>query len=462
MSYFLKKIFLYILYSLVHVKRGLVWIWGSLIVRPFLHFRRIYQKTLGKWTYKFFLFAKRRILVKISPHSGGILDFFGKRSTLQAVLFIVVVVIMIPHTRLYTMESTSIAGRNTLLYSLVGPGDQDFASDEIFVDEGALVVEPTRTWREGSVSADTQSVVGEDLVLVPKEIASISAGGTAVTKPTILPGVDLPVTGTDEALIQKTGRTKIVQHTIEPGDTLGGIAEKYDVSVATILWANDLSIRSVLRLGQTLEILPVEGLVHTVKRGDTVSKIAKLYDAEMDQIISYNKLQTNGADIVIGEELVVPGGVKPQPKRTYVPPTKTYSALRNISAPPPSAAAPAGSGYLWPTSVRTITQYFGWRHTGLDIAGPMGSAIYAAKSGTVVKAQAGWNGGYGTYIIIDHGGGVHTLYAHNSQLYVSVGEKVTQGQTIAAMGSTGRSTGPHIHFEVRINGAKYNPLKYIR
>lgn len=98
----------------------------------------------------------------------------------------------------------------------------------------------------------------------------------------------------------------------------------------------------------------------------------------------------------------------------------------------------------------------------MDIAGPIGTAIYAAKGGTVVKAQPGWNGGYGTYIILDHGDGLQTLYGHNSQLFVAVGEVVSQGQTIAAMGSTGRSTGPHLHFEVRVNGSRLNPLKYIR
>ena len=162
---------------------------------------------------------------------------------------------------------------------------------------------------------------------------------------------------------------------------------------------------------------------------------------------------------MIGEELIIPGGEKPQP--VYVPPVRK-SALGSIGAPPPSIGAPAGSGYLWPTTVRRITQYFGLRHTGVDIAGPVGTPLYAAKAGIVTKSQCGWNGGYGCYVVVDHGSGVETLYGHASELLVTAGEDVSQGQTIALMGSTGRSTGPHVHFEVHLNRRLQNPLQYIR
>lgn len=114
----------------------------------------------------------------------------------------------------------------------------------------------------------------------------------------------------------------------------------------------------------------------------------------------------------------------------------------------------------WPAGVRKITQYFSWRHTGLDIAGPLGTPIYAADSGTV--EIEGWGSGYGNQIVINHGGGKKTRYAHLSKFYVEKGEAVTKGQAIAAMGSTGWSTGSHLHFEVIINGTKYNPLNYIK
>ena len=117
---------------------------------------------------------------------------------------------------------------------------------------------------------------------------------------------------------------------------------------------------------------------------------------------------------------------------------------------------------LWPTTARVITQYFTWRHHGLDIGLPKGQPIYAVDAGTVIKSQCGWNGGYGCHIIIDHGNGIKTLYGHSSRLDVTVGDAVARGQTIGLVGSTGKSTGSHIHLEVRVNGKAVNPLGYIK
>ena len=120
----------------------------------------------------------------------------------------------------------------------------------------------------------------------------------------------------------------------------------------------------------------------------------------------------------------------------------------------------AGDGFVWPAGVRRISQYYSWRHTGLDIAGPTGTNIYAMDSGVVTFS--GVSNGYGYNILVDHGNGMKTRYAHASKLYVEKGETVTKGQVIMAMGSTGWSTGPHLHFEVIVNGAKKNPLSYIK
>ncbi len=130
-----------------------------------------------------------------------------------------------------------------------------------------------------------------------------------------------------------------------------------------------------------------------------------------------------------------------------------------------------GTGiFIWPTDSRTITSYFGWRihpifgdyryHSGMDIAASAGTPVYAADSGTVILAQ--WYGGYGYCVVIDHGDGLSTLYGHNSELKVSVGDEVTQGQVIALCGSTGNSTGPHVHFEVRVNGVVTEPMDYLQ
>jgi murein DD-endopeptidase MepM/ murein hydrolase activator NlpD len=117
---------------------------------------------------------------------------------------------------------------------------------------------------------------------------------------------------------------------------------------------------------------------------------------------------------------------------------------------------------IWPTPGRRITQYYSWSHQGLDIGDKIGTPLYAADDGVVIIAQGGWNGGYGNTILLDHGGGKRTRYGHASKLFVKVGDEVKKGETIAAMGSTGRSTGPHLHFEVLVNGTRYNPLNYIK
>ena len=183
----------------------------------------------------------------------------------------------------------------------------------------------------------------------------------------------------------------------------------------------------------------------------------------MNQIKQYNNL---GNTLSIGKELLIPGATKvptsvvQRPSTNTTKPTNNQQSNQPIGNLPPASTA-VGT-YIWPTGAKIITQYYGFQHTGVDIAGPIGLPNYAARDGVVIKSQCGYNGGYGCYIILDHGGGVTTLYGHNSKLLVSVGEQVSQGQVIGLLGSTGRSTGPHVHFEIRINGKFTNPLQYIR
>ncbi len=450
MSNYGYKFLLLILRGLMYLKRGIVtsssWIWRQLTTLD-----AWYRRIIGFRIFKVFFTIKRQFNAMLpGTWRDGIIYFLGRRGTLQVMLFLIAVIMMIPHSRLYTRDTTTIAGRKTLLYALVGPGDQDFEIEEVGASE-LIGFAPSASWREGAVVSE-QGVGITQVPSGPQEIAAISAGGSALTKPTILPGNAVAGTG-------NTGRTEVIVHEVKQGDVIGLIASQYGVSVETILWANGLSVRSYIRPGDKLKILPVNGVVHTVKRGDTVGKIARTYSATDKSIVEFNRLQSDGSDLVVGEILIIPGGRLASAVQINNP---ASTPLRGIAAPPPSIAAPAGSGYLWPAGVRRITQYYGLRHTGVDIAGPIGTGLYAAKAGTVIRSQCGWNGGYGCHIILDHGGGVTTLYGHASQLYVSVGEQVVQGQTIAAMGSTGRSTGPHLHFEVRVNGKKQNPLSYVR
>ncbi|MGI5827106.1 MAG: peptidoglycan DD-metalloendopeptidase family protein [Patescibacteria group bacterium] len=255
-------------------------------------------------------------------------------------------------------------------------------------------------------------------------------------------------------------RKNIVQYTVQAGDTISSIANRFQVSVNTVLWANNLGAYSLIRPGDSLTILPVTGVTYTAKKGDTVSLIASRYGVEENKIFEYNDLESG---LKAGQELIIPGGRKivtavatrPNSKPSSGSVGSVIEKLVN-----PAKAEDSGAVMAWPTEGSRITQYYSWRHTGLDIANKTGTPLYAAEAGTV--EVSGWNNGYGYNVLINHGGGKKTRYAHASKLYVKVGDEVERGEQIAAMGSTGWSTGPHIHFEVIVNGVRQNPLNYIR
>jgi len=233
-------------------------------------------------------------------------------------------------------------------------------------------------------------------------------------------------------------------YVVREGDTLSAIAKMFGVTVSTIAWANDIS-RSVIRPGQTLIILPISGVRHTVVKGDTIQSIAKKYKADLTEITQYNHFGEN-TKLAIGDIVLVPDGeIAPPPSNVASRP----AILRG-------AGGPSYDGYyLRPLIGGRKTQGL-HGYNGVDIASYLGAPILASAAGTVIIARtSGWNGGYGNYIVIAHPNGTQTLYSHLSSLAVTAGESVTRGEIIGYMGSTGRSTGTHLHFEVR--GAK-NPF----
>lgn len=244
--------------------------------------------------------------------------------------------------------------------------------------------------------------------------------------------------------IATTGITngEIRVHVVRPADTLSEIAEMYNVTANTILWANNLTRATSIQPGDTLIILPIAGVQHTVVSGDTLSSIAKKYEGDEDEILAYNQL-ASASDLQVGEDIVVPGGrIKAAPAQ----PQRTASAARPVQTSG-SVSVSGGLTHPAPGTVRTQGLH---GYNAVDFGGPIGTPIRAAAAGEVIVSRnSGWNGGYGNYIVIRHPNGVQTLYAHNNQNFVGVGEYVSAGQTIAAMGNTGRSTGPHLHFEVR-------------
>lgn len=257
---------------------------------------------------------------------------------------------------------------------------------------------------------------------------------------------------------QAPERAEIIEYTVQSGDTIGNIAQYFGLSVNTVLWENGLTAKSYIKPGNILRILPITGVTYKVARGDNLAGIANKHGVTSEDIMKMNNL-ANANQIKIGQALIIPGG-KRIIDRTIATQTQQPRTLAGIITGPRGSAVPvSGSKLNWPAQGR-ITQYYSWRHSGLDIANKTGTPIYAAAAGTVV--EAGWNsGGYGYQIVIDHGGGMKTRYAHLSKFVVSAGDEVGKGDNIGFIGSTGRSTGSHVHFEVIINGKRYNPLSYL-
>lgn len=226
---------------------------------------------------------------------------------------------------------------------------------------------------------------------------------------------------------------------VRENDTVSEIAEMFKISANTIVWANDLG--KYIYEGQHLVVLPFTGVRHQIKEGDTVSKIAKEYTVSTEDILDFNRIQED-EKLVTGNFIDVPGGVKKAP---VTRPREVVSQPISPVVYNNQTVSVASGYFIRPVRGGIRTQGLHGRNA-VDIAAPIGTPIYAAADGQVVVS--GWHGGYGYYIVINHPNNTSTLYAHHSRNLVGVGEWVKQGRIIAEMGSTGYSTGPHIHFEV--------------
>lgn len=243
-------------------------------------------------------------------------------------------------------------------------------------------------------------------------------------------------------------RDQVITYPVASGDTLSTIAQKFGVSIDTIKWSNDIK-RDSLSIGQELKIPPVSGIVHKVKDGDTVQSIAKKYRTESQKIVNFPFNDFADLDtfaLNIGQTLIVPDGIQPEAPA--------------IARPLPPTFAGGTGQLLWPAS-GIITQYPVWYHNALDIANNASPGIAAAESGVVTVVEY-LRYGYGQHVIVTHGDGLSTLYGHLSEIYVKVGDRLSRGQVLGRMGSTGRSTGTHLHFEVRKNGVIVNPLPFLK
>ncbi len=240
---------------------------------------------------------------------------------------------------------------------------------------------------------------------------------------------------------------QITTYTVRNGDTLSEIADMFDVSVNTIMWANDLKRGDIVRPGDVLIILPVSGIQYTVKKGDTIEGLVKRFKSDSGDIIVFNGLNPE-KPLEIGSTIIIPDaefGIPALPNNN-----SSSGATRRSSQGPD-----LGGYFLRPIDGGRKSQGI-HGYNGVDLASSCGESVYASASGDVLIAKStGWNGGFGEYIVIAHPNGTKTLYAHLSSILVGPGWHVTRGMKIGTIGSTGRSTGCHVHFEVR--GAK-NPF----
>ncbi|MHB1161901.1 MAG: peptidoglycan DD-metalloendopeptidase family protein [Chloroflexota bacterium] len=362
------------------------------------------------------------------------------------------------------------------------------AENPAVVDEGVWMAQP---------GVEAYSPAEGEVLAAPPEVRAVETQTPAATatpmptpSPTPSPTLTLApgATPTPSPVPTQPRPTEPQRYRVEPGDTMYRIAARFGVSPDTILSANGLSNPNSIAVGQTLLVLPVSGVAHQIKQGDSLSSIAALYGVAAPAIAEYNQIGP-GDLLQAGQTILVPGGKVPAPQPTAtptprptlaptptrVPPTPTPTprpptatpapTSRPPASPPAPAAAPAppprGNGQLaWPVA-GVITQHFGTQgHEGLDIAAATGTPVRAAADGRVVNLQQS-QGGYGWFLVIDHGNGIKSLYSHLSGFNVKLGDTVKRGQQVGAVGSTGRATGPHLHFEVRVNDRLVNPLSYL-
>lgn len=273
-------------------------------------------------------------------------------------------------------------------------------------------------------SKDDPKLESPDLYLIQKNSLMANCPPMTVTS---------QVLGTLGASTEEETRKAVIEYIVESGDSLSSIAEKFNVSLETVLWANDLTKTSKIQPGKKLIILPVTGLLHLVRQNDTLSEIAEKYKGDIEEIVAINNLSENG-EIFIGDLLVIPNGKMPAKKTVY-------------------ADTPLVSSYFIMPTQGTISQGLHW-YNAIDVANKCGTSILAAAGGQVQKV--GYNNWpAGNYVQILHPNGVVTFYGHFSKILVKTNEIVSQGQVIGYMGQTGLATGCHLHFDVR--GAK-NPL----
>lgn len=303
---------------------------------------------------------------------------------------------------------------------------------------------PTPTATPYPTESDTTPVITE----VPTSAAQVEA---------IVRSVSLK---TD---ISKKANYRVSEYTVVSNDALFSIAKDHNIKPETLLWANFDTLQDSpdsLRVGQTLEIPPVDGVYYKVEKGDTLESIADKFSATVDDIVNWpgNEIDLTDPEVTPDAYVMVPNGHREMVQWIIPTVARGKSGTANLGGSSCGGGPVGSTAFIWPTANHFVSGNEFWSgHLGIDIAAGFGAAVWAADAGVVTIAQGGWNGGYGNVVMIDHGNGWITVYGHLSQINVTPCQGVSQGTLIGLAGSTGNSTGPHLHFETRYNGGFVNP-----
>lgn len=330
-----------------------------------------------------------------------------------------------------------------------------FTGDQAYAKTGPNTVSLPKIGDNSQTIALLQANVSSVSILENENSKDNNADANFLSDNNIVSGTSLsPATGPMGVSGEKdtidSSYDQVSVYVIRKGDSISQIASMFGVSTSTILWANDMKKDDKLAEGETLIILPVSGVMHTILKDQTLAGIAKKYNVDALDIASFNDIALN-SELTLGDELIIPNA---EMIDIDVPKLKTNknNPVNNLK-----------------TTLKTLVGYFinpvpGYKrlsqklhgNNGVDLAAPTGTKILASASGTVLLARNGYNGGYGNMVIIKHPNGTQTLYAHQSKIVTNTGDQVSQGEVIGYVGSTGRSTGPHLHYE--IHGARNNAL----
>jgi LysM repeat protein len=431
------------------LKRLLAAFFVNLVLTPALAFLRfIFYKILVKF-YLFYISLIKRLGLtdKIKNKSAS---FFVNQKLIHITVGVLTLLFIVFNLTQKTqaVAPDEVAGKTFLSEIISSEFSENGQLIEEYFDEQEIITPVQQTYLDNLTAFKPQPTAE---MMAPEDtdydIENFEQNGDALRR-------------TDIASTNKTLRPRdgIIDYVVQAGDTISTIAANFGVSVNTILWENDLNAYSLIRPGNKLVILPVTGVAHKVAKGDTLASIASKYGIDANMIMETNKL-ANAEMLSVGQKLIIPGGKKTYYAQSSSSKASGISALKNLFKPQ-DLKSTASNKLAWPTVGARITQYSSWRHYAVDIANKIGTPIYACDAGVV--EVAGWGTGYGNQIVIDHGGGRKSRYAHMSKFIASKGDVVKKGEAIGLMGSTGRSTGSHLHFEYIINGVKTNPLNYLK